>query len=234
MTKADFQDKIEYNFNDIDLLNVALTHSSFARENKNKDAKYNERLEFLGDAFLDAIVGSVIFNKMKNYTEGDLTKTRAKIVCEQSLAEIGRRIEVGKYLRLGRGEEKAGGRHKESIIADAVEAIIGAIYLDGGYQCAVDFVKKFFDKQISLAIKGELINDYKTAVQEILQVKGKNVQICYKIDDEVGPAHNKTFYVHLECNQKLLGKGQGKTKKEAEQNAAKESIMILKGGANVF
>ena len=184
----------------------------------------NERLEFLGDAFFDAIVSVELFRRMGHVTEGKLTKTRAQIVCERSLAERARCLHVGDYINMGHGEDSAGGRRKDSILADAMEAIIGAMFLDGGYDAAQQFVVRTFNETIDKAVSGKLFSDYKSEIQEILQAKGKNVNITYKIDREEGPAHDKTFFVHLECNGQMLGSGSGKSKKEAEQNAARAAL----------
>ena len=223
MNTKEFEKKIDYTFKNPDYLETALTHSSFHKE-KNVEHKDNERLEFLGDAFFDAIVSVELFKRMGQGTEGKLTKTRALVVCEQSLAKVGRELQIGKYINMGHGEESAGGRKKESIIADAVEAIIGALYLDGGYEAASHFVVHAFSETIEKAVEGKLFSDYKSEVQELLQKKGKPVNISYEIDKEEGPAHDKTFFVHLECDGQVLGTGVGKSKKEAEQNAAKATL----------
>lgn len=223
MNMKDFEKKIGYRFKNSTYLERALTHSSY---NKEKNTKHmdNERLEFLGDAFFDAIIGVELYHKMGQVTEGKLTKTRALVVCEQSLARVGRRLGVGQFINMGHGEESAGGREKDSILADAMEAIIGALYLDGGYEAAQKFVVETFADIIDEAVSGKLFSDYKSEVQELLQKKGKNVNITYEIDREEGPAHDKTFFVHLECNGQNLGCGSGKSKKEAEQNAAREAL----------
>lgn len=223
MNTKEFEKKIGYTFKNLEYLEIALTHSSFHKE-KNIGHKDNERLEFLGDAFFDAIISVELFKRMGQGTEGKLTKTRALIVCEQSLAQVGRNLQVGRYINMGHGEESAGGRKKDSIIADAMEAVIGALYLDGGYTAAEKFVVRAFSETIDKAVEGKLFSDYKSEVQELLQKKGKAVNISYEIDREVGPAHDKTFYVHLECNGQVLGTGMGKSKKEAEQNAAKATL----------
>lgn len=226
MNSISFQEKIKYNFHDETLLEVALTHSSYARERHGEKSGNgdNERLEFIGDGFLDAIVGVELYNLMKKENEGKLTKTRALVVCEKSLAEEGMNLNLGKYLKMGKGEILSGGRMRESIIADAMEAVIGAIYLDGGYEQAKDFVLRTFSKKIEDAIAGKLYVDYKTKVQEVLQGRGCQVVISYITDKADGPDHDKTFYVHLECNGKKYGSGNGKSKKEAEQNAAKATL----------
>ena len=223
MKIKEFEQKIGYQFQNRNYLETALTHSSFNRE-KNTKHQDNERLEFLGDAFFDAVISVELYERLKHVTEGKLTKTRALIVCESALAQVARGYELGSYLNLGHGEDTGGGRHKDSILADSMEAVIGAIYLDGGYQAMQNFVKKSFSRMIDQAIDGKLFSDYKSEVQEILQGKGKPVTIAYETDREEGPAHDKTFFVHLSCNGEIMGKGIGKSKKEAEQNAAKQTL----------
>lgn len=226
MKIKEFEQKIGYQFQNRNYLETALTHSSFNRE-KNTKHQDNERLEFLGDAFFDAVISVELYERLKHVTEGKLTKTRASIVCESALAQVARGYELGSYLNLGHGEDTGGGRHKDSILADSMEAVIGAIYLDGGYQAMQNFVKKSFSRMIDQAIDGKLFSDYKSEVQEILQGKGKPVTIAYETDREEGPAHDKTFFVHLSCNGEIMGKGIGKSKKEAEQNAAKQTLEML-------
>ena len=226
MKIKEFAQKIGYHFQTRNSLEPALTHSSFNRE-KNTKHQDNERLEFLGDAFFDAVISVELYERLKHVTEGKLTKTRALIVCESALAQVARGYELGSYLNLGHGEDTGGGRHKDSILADSMEAVIGAIYLDGGYQAMQNFVKKSFSRMIDQAIDGKLFSDYKSEVQEILQGKGKPVTIAYETDREEGPAHDKTFFVHLSCNGEIMGKGIGKSKKEAEQNAAKQTLEML-------
>ncbi len=223
---GDLEAKIGYSFTDKTLIERALTHSSFNRE-RNTRHRDNERLEFLGDAFLDAIVGAELYTRMSGVTEGVLTKTRALVVCEKALAVVAREFEIGNYMLMGHGEASTGGRNKDSILADALEALIGAIYLDGGYQEAQKFTVKAFEKTIEGAISGKIFSDYKSELQEHLQSGGKSVNISYVVDREEGPAHDKTFYLHLECDGKKYGKGCGKTKKEAEQNAARASLEML-------
>lgn len=222
----ELEKRIQYRFEDRSYLERALTHSSYNRE-KNTKHKDNERLEFLGDAFLDAIVGAELFVRMNSVTEGTLTKTRALIVCEKALAEVAREFNLGKYILMGHGEAGTGGRNKDSILADALEAVIGAIYMDGGYDAAQKFTVSAFKKMIEGAMAGRIFSDYKSEIQEVLQSGGKTVNINYVLDKEEGPAHDKTFYLHMECDGKKYGSGKGKTKKEAEQNAAKASLEIL-------
>ena len=223
MNSLDFQSVIDYKFNNIELMHTALTHSSCSSDTKNKKIVNNERLEFLGDAFLAAIISEFLFSQEKSNGEGVLSKTRAAIVCEKSLAEIGKNLGIGQYIKMGRGEELTGGRNRDSIIADAVEAVIGAIYLDRGYIVAKEFVLSYFNNNINEAIKGKLNSDYKTELQEKLQING-DIEIQYKLEKEEGPAHDKTFYIRLFSNGKEIGLGSGKNKKEAEQVAAKDAL----------
>lgn len=214
---------INYKFNDIKYLNIALTHSSFANESKEK-IQYNERQEFLGDAVLSIVVSDFLFN---NYTlaEGDLTKLRAAIVCEKSLDKLARKINLGHFIRLGKGEEITGGRERPSILADAFEALIAAIYLDGGIENArkfiLPFVHEILEKEKQLSF-----NDYKTLLQEIVQ-KNPEEKLNYILVEEAGPDHDKRFKVEVHLNSNVIGCGIGKSKKDAEQLAAKEALELM-------
>jgi len=223
VNSLDFQNKIGYKFKDDTLLKKALTHSSYIKEKKERCDRNNERLEFLGDAFFDAIISEELYRRLDKVEEGKLTKLRALIVCEKSLAFHAQKIEIGKYLFLGKGEEYTGGRSRDSLLADAVEAVIGAVFLDGGYEAARDVVLRIFKNRIDDAVSDKLDSDYKTALQEMLQAKGET-KISYVIEKEEGPDHDKTFYIALFCADELVGRGQGKSKKEAEQKAAKEAL----------
>lgn len=222
MTKSiqQLQDTIGYKFHNLVFLEVALTHSSYA----NEELKYNERQEFLGDAVLSIIVSDYLFN---NYTvpEGELTKLRAAIVCEKSLDVMANKIHLGEYLRLGRGEEMTGGRTRPSIIADAFEALIAAIYLDSGIESARTFVLPFVTEMLehedSLFFK-----DYKTILQEIIQ-QNPEEKLVYKLVGEKGPDHDKRFVVDVMLNSNVIGKGEGRSKKNAEQMAAKEALELM-------
>ena len=224
MNRLEFEGKIGYRFKNKDLLRIALTHSSYCRENAENHCYNNERLEFLGDALLETAVSVELFRRMKNVDEGVLTKTRAQVVCETSLAAIGTNLSIGEYLLMGRGEAAIGGRQRRSNIADALEAVIGAIFLDGGYDQAADFIYREFENTMEDAINGRLFTDYKTRIQEEVQKKRDGSTIQYKLDGTSGPDHNKTFYVHIECDGKILGKGSGSSKKQAEQQAAKAAL----------
>ncbi len=221
-----FENEIGYKFKNRKYLERALTHSSYNRE-KNTKHQDNERLEFLGDAFFDAIVSAELFQRMEKEAEGKLTKTRALIVCENSLARAARNFDLGSYMYIGSGEDMAGGRNRSSILADAMEAVIGALYLDGGYEITRNFVLRTFNDIVDEAVAGKLFSDYKSEIQEKLQKSGKNISITYTTDREEGPAHNKTFFVHLSYDGRILGEGVGKSKKEAEQNAARAALCLL-------
>ena len=223
MNNPDIQQRIGYRFKDETLLQKALTHGSFVKEKKERCDRNNERLEFLGDAFFDAIISEELYKRLGSVEEGALTKFRALIVCEKSLAGHARQIELGKCLLLGKGEELTGGRERDAILADALEAVIGAVFLDGGYESARDMVLRIFKGRTDDALSGGLNDDYKTALQERLQALGET-RISYMVEREEGPDHDKTFYVNLFCADALLGTGKGKSKKEAEQNAAKEAL----------
>lgn len=220
-----FEDIISYKFNDKSYILEALTHSSYSNENKNY--KFNERLEFLGDSVLSIVISDYLFKKEKNLPEGELTKLRANIVCEESLSEVAGQIHLGDYLLLGKGEEATGGRDRISILADALEAIIAAIYLDGGIEEASKFIFRFMEEIIENSIEGKIFRDYKTYLQEVLQGKGEQ-NIWYKLIEEKGPDHNKRFVMEVGINNKVLGVGEGKSKKDAEQVAAKSALKSQK------
>ncbi|HZK01812.1 MAG TPA: ribonuclease III [Anaerovoracaceae bacterium] len=222
---ADFQKMIGYEFQNPTLLKEALTHSSAANEKHSEDLNCNERLEFLGDAVLDLAVSRYLYDTMIDLSEGELSKLRSLVVCERSLSDCGQRLKIDEFIDLSRGEELSGGRKRPSIIADAVEALIGSVYLDGGFDAATSFVITIFNETIKKALSGELYKDYKTEIQELLQSKGKT-DIKYVVDREKGPDHNKTFYISLWCHGIKLGVGEGKSKKEAEQNAAKAALEV--------
>lgn len=212
-----------YSFRDRSLLETALTHSSYSKE-QGAGSRYNERLEFLGDAFFDAIIGEELFRMFPEKEEGMLSRYRATIVCEKSLARAAGRLDVGSCLRLGHGEEKSGGRRRESILADCLEAIIGAIYLDGGFEEVKRVVLTQFREALDDTKQGKfIIYDYKTHLQEVLQARGIT-SIRYELIGEEGPDHNKTFTVALYAGDRPGAKGRGKSKKQAEQMAAKAAL----------
>lgn len=218
--------RIDYSFKNKKILETAITHSSYIKEHS-KDGKSNERLEFLGDAFFDAIIGEELFTVFNDKEEGFLSQLRAALVCETSLAEAAGRLEIGEFLRLGRGEEKNGGRSRKSILADALEAIMGAVYLDGGFEEVKRVVLCIFADAVRDVEVGKLaIKDYKTNLQEILQKSG-SVDIKYNVIKQEGPDHDKTFTVRLFINGKPETTGVGKSKKKAEQQAAKHMMEKL-------
>jgi ribonuclease-3 len=231
VNELDFQKIIQYDFRNVNLLKNALTHSSYINEGKSPQTGNNERLEFLGDAILDAVISDYLYSRLDHVEEGELTKMRAVIVCERSLAACGAKVSIGSYLRLGKGEENSGGRNRHSIVADAMEAVIGAIYLDSGWETAHDFVIRTFAELIEDAVSGRLHMDYKTEIQERLQSHGE-ADISYIIEREEGPDHDKTFYANLVFQGSVIGSGSGRSKKEAEQQAAKQALE--RGGTFVF
>jgi len=219
-----FENKLGYKFMDVELLNIALTHSSFSSESGLSYTDNYERLEYIGDAYLDAVIALKLFDEMPHVREGILSKTRANIVCEMSLANVAKSVDLGEYLNLGNGEEISGGRSKDSILADAIEAVIGAIMLDGGYEKAKEVILRLFDKNIKLAIENKLFSDYKTELQEIVQSMGHKPKIEYVIISEEGPDHMKEFKVSVNIDGVPKGIGIGNSKKSAEQNAAKDLL----------
>ena len=226
MNSQSLEAALNYQFNDNQLLETALTHSSFSNENKSKSVSSNERLEFLGDSIFNGIISDLLYHRLQNCEEGELTKKRAAIVKESSLAECAIRLNLGNHLKLGKGEDNTGGRQRRSILADAMEAVIAAIYLDRGISSARAFVLEAFSGIIEDAVSGDLYKDYKTAFQEKLQANGE-VSISYVIENEVGPDHEKIFYVKLIVGGGVMGTGIGKTKKMAEQDAAKDALKAL-------
>lgn len=224
-TIQDFEKRINYKFNNVKILEKSLTHSSYSNEDKLYSMVNNERLEFLGDAVLSISVSRFIFDKFPDYPEGDLTKLRAQVVCEDTLSLVAGDLHLGNYLLLGKGEEASGGRERKSILADALEAVIAAIYLDGGYKRAEKFVLDNLTAYIKLAVKEKIIRDYKSFLQEYYQGKSQACKIRYVVTKEEGPDHEKVFHVNVLVNKKVVGKGSGKNKKEAEQNAAREALI---------
>ncbi len=214
MNFLEFEEKIGYSFKDKSLLELALTHSSFANENKLK--KNNERFEFLGDSVLGFVTAEYLFSEYKNRPEGEMTKLRAAVVCEKSLFKFAEQIDLGKYILLGRGEDSTGGRNRPSVVSDAFEAVVAAIYLDGG----MDAVKPYILRFIKDAVKREAsFKDNKSLLQEEIQ-KVKGNTLTYEEVGEEGPDHDKTFVFKVKLNGEEIGEGKGKSKKEAEQNAA--------------
>lgn len=223
---SELENKLDVAFNDKNLLVEALTHSSCVNQNKN--IKYNERLEFLGDSVLQLCISEFLYISHLNKSEGELTKTRALIVCENSLFEIARKLDLGKYMFMSKGEELTGGRSRVSILADCVEAIIAAIFLDRGLLQARNFIMNNFKTIIEKALNNQIILDYKTRLQEILQQNG-DISISYNLVRFEGPPHRRIFYTQVLINNKVSGYGSGYSKKEAEQQAAKEALSQMEG-----
>ncbi len=220
----DLEASLNYKFKNRDLLKKALTHSSYANENKMNSIDNNERLEFLGDSIINLIVSQYLYKKYPKYPEGNLTRIRAMVVCESSLAYAARRVNLGRYILLGRGEDITGGRDRDSILADTIEAVTGAIYIDSDFEVTNKVLLSSFKENIRYAVKkGNLFVDYKTELQERLQ-KDKDVTIEYRVYREKGPDHDKVFFVKVMMNKNTIGKGMGKNKKEAEQMAAKDAL----------
>ncbi len=217
---------MNYIFRNEDLLVHALAHSSYANEHRNEIPGSNERLEFLGDSVLGLITAEYLFSQFQHLPEGQLTKMRALLVCENSLFQFAKEIQLGEYLLLGHGEERSGSRNRPSIVSDAFEAVLAAVYLDGGLEAAKKYVLPFLQKGASEIQKHIGNFDYKTALQEIAQ-QNPGELIQYKLVNTTGPDHAKTFEVHCFLNSNLLGKGIGKSKKEAEQSAAKEALKLM-------
>lgn len=218
-----FEANIGYVFKDKKNLILALTHSSYANENKELKLQSNERIEFLGDSVLGISVSEKIYKKYSNLSEGELTKVRANVVCESSLLICSNNIEIYKFILLGRGEELTGGRKRSSLLSDAFEAVIGAIYIDSGLEDAKNFVYRHMDSLIDDCAKGAIAMDYKTQLQESIQKKGDK-RLSYEIVSEKGPDHDKHFVAAVKLGDEIIGTGKGKSKKEAEQNAAKTAL----------
>lgn len=223
-----FQELIGYTFQKEQLLKQALTHSSYANEKHMKKLSDNERLEFLGDAVLEVVSSEFLFQNYPNLTEGQLTKLRASIVCEPTLAACTETIHLGEFLFLGKGEERTGGRTRKSVLSDAMEAVIGAIYLDGGFANAKEFVLKFIMTDIE---HKHLFYDSKTILQEVVQ--GEHEQLTYVLLGETGPDHDKTFEVGVLIGREEISTGKGHTKKAAEQEAAYQALLALERGCPV-
>ena len=220
----ELEDKIGYKFKNRALLKQAVTHSSFANEQKINRQQNYERLEFLGDAVLELVSSDFLFQTHPSLPEGKLTKMRASMVCEPALAYCAKDINLEKYIQLGKGEEATGGRYRDSIISDVMEAVIGAIYLDGGMECAKKYIHRFVLSDLE---NKQLFLDSKTNLQEYVQQNLKQ-DVHYELIEENGPEHDKIFTVEAVLGDKILGKGSGRTKKAAEQQAAYEALLGLK------
>ncbi len=220
------EQKLNYTFRRPELLSEALNHSSYANEHRAAHLNSNERLEFLGDSVLGFVTAAFLFRQHPDLPEGDLTRIRAALVCEQSLYEVAQKLELGRYLKLGRGEEAGGGRQRTSILADATEAVFAAVYLDGGIQAASDLIHRvLLDAEKEEAVE-ERRRDFKTALQELVQRQADQV-LAYRMVGEYGPDHDKTFQAEVLLNGGVIGSGSGHSKKEAEQMAAKAALSAL-------
>ena len=214
------EDNLGYHFKNRGLLEHALTHSSYANEHRSEGVTSNERLEFLGDSVLGMVVAEYLFHKHPNMPEGELTRTRAALVCEGSLYEVARSLDLGRCLRLGKGEAAGGGRERPSILADATEATLAAVYLDGGIDAVRPIIQAFIlDKEREKAVD----RDYKTALQELVQ-RRPGQSIAYRLVNEMGPDHARVFVMEVSIGGEVAGQGRGHTKKEAEQRAAKAAL----------
>ncbi len=224
MELQELEKNIGYIFKNKELLKKALTHTSYAYENK---LESNEKLEFLGDSILEFISSKYLYNKYQELKEGEMTKVRATVVCEESLYKIAKVHNFGDFLYLGKSEQRTGGKNRPAILADSVEAVIAAIYLDGGIEQSEKFIIKNLENEIEKATKHVGDKDYKTVLQEKLQEHGE-VKIEYETINESGPDHNKKFEAQVKCNGKILAQGEGKSKKEAQMQAAKKALEQLK------
>ena len=224
-----FQKIIQYQFNNIGLLKNALTHSSYANEKKTGNYKDNERLEFLGDAVLELTSSEFIYTGNPDMNEGKMTRLRASIVCEPTLAMCARQIHLQEYIMLGKGEDLTGGRTRDSIISDALEALIGAIYLDGGFANAKEFIHRFVLNDLE---NKQLFYDSKTILQEVVQAHGLEVE--YELTGEEGPEHDKKFHVIAKAGDLFVVKGTGHTRKAAQQQAAYNALLHLKKNGTQF
>ena len=219
----ELEEKISYHFQDKHLLAQALTHSSYANEHRLDHNHCNERLEFLGDAVLEIVTSDFLYHKYTEKPEGDLTKIRASIVCEPTLAYCAEAINLGSYLFLGKGEDATGGRNRNSVVSDAMEAVIGAIYLDGGFASAKEFITKFILNDLD---NKKLFYDSKTILQEVVQANG--IEVKYEMIGEKGPEHDKIFEVCASAGDLFNVKAEGHTKKAAQQKAAYNALILLK------
>lgn len=216
---------INYEFKDKELLKMALSHTSYCNEVKN-GAQSNERLEFLGDSVLSVIVAEYIFEKYKELPEGEMTKLRASLVCEKSLSVFAKKLELGRFLLLGKGESQNGGAERPSILADAFEALLAAMYLDGGMEVAIAHVHRFIIPEIKNHTVKEAFHDYKTQLQEIIQ-RNREEELVYVIVHEEGPDHAKSFTVEVRLNSNVIGTGTAGSKKQAEQYAARQALELM-------
>ena len=222
----ELEKRLDYSFRDPALLEEALNHSSYANEHRSAGIRSNERLEFLGDSVLGFVTAEFLFCQHPDAPEGDLTRIRAALVCEQSLYEVARRLDLGAYLKLGRGEEAGGGRERTSILADATEAVFAAVYLDGGIGAASALIHRLLLDAEKEEVLEERRRDYKTALQELVQRQADQV-LTYHMTGEAGPDHDKTFQAEVRLNGTPIGAGSGHSKKEAEQAAARSALEAM-------
>ena len=222
----DLQDRIGYRFSNQDLLLEALTHKSFSNEHPDVTLEYNERLEYLGDAVLDLIISQRTFHDYPELPEGELTRIRAELVRERNLAEVSRRIGLGSCLKLGKGERRSGGENKDSLLANAVEALFGALFLDGGYPVAQEVIENLFGEEIRLAANKEFAVDHKTRLQEFCQKVHRQAPV-YSLVGEEGPDHQRHYRVEVRLKGETISAGEGRSKKLAEQDAARGALMAL-------
>lgn len=223
-TLQELEERIGYGFQNQVLLKQAITHSSYTNEQRINKLGHYERLEFLGDAVLELVASDFLFHGFPDKPEGDMTKMRASMVCEPALAFCARELELGQFMRFGKGEESTGGRERDSIIADAMESVIGAIYLDGGLEKAREFINRFILSDLE---DKKLFYDSKTKLQELVQKEFKQ-DVRYALVGETGPEHQKQFVVEVRMGQRVIGEGKGRTKKAAEQQAAYQALMLLR------
>ena len=223
MDLTNLENDIGYNFKNKNLLQTALTHTSYAYEH---DTCSNEKLEFLGDSILEFVSSAYLYKNYSNLKEGEMTKVRAEVVCEKSLHEIAQKLKISNYLLVGKSEKQVEGNRKPAIMADSIEAVIAAIYLDGGIKEAQKFIETNLKEHIKYASKNVGDKDHKTVLQEKLQERG-DVNIEYEIINETGPDHDKTFEAEVSLNGKILAKGIGKSKKQAQMEAAKKALELL-------
>lgn len=224
---TELQEKIKYTFKNKNVLKIALTHSSYANEHKNQGILCNERLEFMGDSVLGFVCAELLFKKFPSRHEGELSKLRSSLVCESALSDYAKELGLGEYLFLGHGENLAGGRERPSTLSDAFEALLAAIYLDGGIENAKAFILPYLTKALEKKEDTKIFcRDYKTALQEIAQ-QNPGELIKYVVVDEKGPDHDKSFTVNVYLNSNLLASGTGKNKKEAEQQAAQKALRLM-------
>ena len=222
---TELESRLEHSFSDRTLLETALTHSSFANESRDGLCRCNERMEFLGDSVLGFTVADFLFHRFPGMPEGRMTRLRSELVCEQTLFQVAKNLGLGEYLRLGKGEEHNGGRVRPSILSDAVEALIAALYLDAGMETAAAFIHRYILSDLGTQ-EPAYTTDYKTALQEMIQRKSGQI-LSYELIGEVGPDHDKIFRMQVLLNGIPVGKGEGRTKKEAEQSAAKDALGAL-------